>query len=76
MRRGLAGGVGAIVATDTVSRNVHVVEVGRQPGNRCMTVLTIVAAGNMRRMFSNRSNAVVARATGSDDLRMIDGKRG
>lgn len=40
-----------------------------------MTVITIFAAGNMRRVLPGGNRAIVAGRTGSDDLGMIDSVR-
>jgi len=61
MRGILAGGFGTVVAAEAVARNVHVVEIRRQPANGRMTVVAIVATGDVRRMFAGRCEAVVTR---------------
>ena len=41
-----------------------------------MTVITVVAAGYMRRVLPGGRETVVAGAAGADDLRVVDGKYG
>ena len=41
-----------------------------------MTVIAVVAAGNMCRMLAGGSNAVVARTTGTENLGVIDNHHG
>ena len=60
MIEALARGFGAVVALDTVSDDIHMVEIGRHPGHCCMTVIAIVAAGDMGRVFAGRDQAVMA----------------
>jgi len=72
MAHGLADGVDVIVATDAVSGNVVVIEIGRQPGGRRMTVLAGIAAGYVPRRFAGNDCVVVAARTGTCHLQMID----
>ena len=60
MRRSLARRVSAIVAAETVTRNVDVVKVRRNPPDGRMTIVAVVAAGDMRRVFTRRHRSVVA----------------
>ena len=60
VRRTLAGLVNAVVAANTVARDVHVVEVGRYPGHRRVAVIAVVAAVDMVRVLASRVDAVVA----------------
>ena len=60
MRRVFAGRVYAVVTVMAVAGDIHMIEVGGKPCNRRVAVVAIVAAGNMRRMFSSRDRAVVA----------------
>lgn len=69
----LAGGVSAVMAAETVAGNVHVIEVGGQPGNRRVAVITVVAALNVIGTLAGSGYAVVARATGTDHLRVVNG---
>jgi len=72
----LAGRVGAVMAADAVTRDVHVIEVRRYPGDRRVAVIAVVAAGDVRRMFAGRGIAVMTGKTGSEHLRVIDHVRG
>ena len=69
----LADGLCAVVATDTVVRNSHVIEVRGKPGGRCMTFVAIAAALNVSRVFSRCRHAVMAGTAGTEDLHVIDG---
>lgn len=72
MSRVLAGCFNPVVAAGAIARYADVIEVGGQPTDRCMTVVAVVAARNMRRMLARRCCAVVARAAGAKNLRVID----
>ena len=39
-----------------------------------MAIITVIAAGDVCRMFATRGNAVMARATGADNLRVINSR--
>jgi len=56
----LAGGIGAVVAGRAVSSDTSMIKVRRHPGNRRMTIVTVVAAGNMVLVLARRNIAVVA----------------
>jgi len=56
----LACSVNTIMAAGAISRDVYVIEVGWQPGDRRVTIITIGAAGHMRRILSARYCAVMA----------------
>ena len=72
MGRVLAGRVGAVVAADAVARDIHVIEVGREPGDGCMAVVAVVAARDVRRVLARGSVAVVTGEAGSEHLRVVD----
>jgi len=55
-----AGCNSAVMAADTVAKNVHVIEICRRPRNCCVTVVAGVAAGNVGRVFPGCGDAVVA----------------
>jgi len=61
--RGLADGLRAVVAAHTIASDVDVIEVRRQPGDRRMAVVAVVAAGYMGRVFAGRCDAVMTGAT-------------
>jgi hypothetical protein len=65
-----------VVTTDTVTGDIQVIEVRRQPADRAVTVIAGVAAGNMCWLFADGSDTIVAGAAGSDYLRVIDGQHG
>lgn len=71
MSRVLACGLSAVVATDAVVRDVHVIEVGRYPGKRCMAVIAVVATRNVRRVLAGRRIAVMAGNAGSQYLGVV-----
>ena len=72
MRQVLTFGFGAIVAIEAAARDVDVVEVRGQPANRRVTVITIIAAGYVCRVLANCRDAVMAGATGSYHLCVIN----
>lgn len=73
MRRAFAGGIDAVVAARTIARNVHVVEIGGQPGGGRMAIVTIIATRNMGRVLAGCDNTIVARAASAQNLCVIDG---
>ena len=73
VRQVFACGIGAIVAADSISRDVGVIEVGRSPCRGRMAIVTGVAAGKMRRILAGCSHAIVAGEAGTKDLGVIHG---
>ena len=67
-----ARSVGAVMAAGAIARDIHVVEIGWQPGNGRMTVIAIGATGDMCRILSARYCAVMTGAAGTQHLRMVD----
>ena len=67
----LARRVGAVVAADAIARDINVIEVRRDPRNRCMAVVAVVAAGDVRRVLARGRIAVVAGEAGPEDLRVV-----
>jgi hypothetical protein len=63
VRRRFAGGLGAVVAADTVAADVEVIEVRRQPGDAAVAIIAGVVAGDVRRVLAGGGDAVVAGAT-------------
>ena len=59
MRRVLARRIGAVVAGHTAVDDVDVIKVGGKPGDRRVAIVTIVAARDMRWMFTGRYCVVV-----------------
>ena len=72
MGRVLAGRVGAVVAADAVARDIHVIEIRRDPGDGCMAVVAVVAARDVRRVLARGGIAVVTGEAGPEDLRVVD----
>ena len=72
---GLAGCVCAVVTAEAVAGNVCMIEGRRQPRYRCMAVVTIITAGNVRLTLAQRDRIVVTGYAGTYDLRMIDAIR-
>ena len=70
----LAGRFNAVVATGAIPGNTHVIEVRRAPGDARVTIVTGIAAGDMRWMFASCDDAVVTRIARTDDLCVIDGE--
>jgi hypothetical protein len=68
----LARRINAIMAVEAVAHDIHVIEIGGQPGSRRVTVIASVVARDMRRVLASRSDAVVAITATSHDLRMVD----
>ena len=66
------GGVSAVVATEAVASNVHMVEIRGQPTDRRMAIFAIITAGNMVRRFAGRCQPIVTGATGTENLGVID----
>lgn len=62
------------MATDAIAGDVQVIEIGRPPGYRGVTVIAGIAAGDVRRMFADGCDAVVAGTAITDDLCVIDSK--
>ncbi len=71
MLRILASRVGAVMATDTVAKNVYVIERSWAPGNCGVTVIASVIAGDVCRMFSDRHDAIVTGSANTYYMRMI-----
>jgi len=74
--RVLTGCVRAVMAAKTVTGDVPVIEIRGQPTNCAVTVIAIVTAGDMRRIFASGNDAVVAGATTPDHLGVIDSHHG
>ena len=70
-----AGRLGAVMAADTVTKDVYVFEIRRYPGGCEVTVITGITAGNMRRILAGRSNAVMATNTITNNAKVIENSR-
>jgi len=68
----LTRGRNTVVATATVSRDSSMIENRRSPGERRVTVVTSIAAGDVSGMFAGCCNAVMTRVAGADDLRVVN----
>lgn len=68
----LTGRDRTVMTTDAVSGDVCVIVICRQPCNRRMAVIAIVAAGDMRRMLACRGVTVVTGAATTKNLGMVD----
>ena len=68
-----ARGIDAIVAFEAISSDIHMVEIGRNPGHCRMAVIAVTTAGNVRWVFAGCDRAVVAGEAGADDLGVVDG---
>ena len=71
--RRLSRCVRSVVAGYAVAKDIRVTEVGRDPGDRRVTVVAVVAAVEVRWMLTDCSGAVVAGGAGSNYLRVVDG---
>ena len=69
----LAERVCTVMTAKAITRYACMVEIGRQPGDRCMAVIAVIAARNMFRILSERDRAVMAGSASSNDLGVIDG---
>ena len=74
MRRAFASGVGAVMTAEAIVHYIHMVKIRGQPGDRRMTIVTVIAAGDMRGVFTGRGDAIMAGAAGAQYLGVIDGK--
>ena len=64
----------AIVAVDTVIRDIRVVEVCGYPADRRVTVVAIIPTGEVRRVLTGCRNAVMTGTTGAQYLRVVNGE--
>jgi len=67
----LARRVGAVVAAEAVSGDVHVIEIRRYPRDGGVTVIAIIAARYVRRMLAGCSRSVVAGTACANDLCVV-----
>ena len=68
----LAGCIHPVVTAHAITGDVDVVKIRRQPGDRAMAVVAIVATGDVRRVLASGNNAIMAAAAISQDLGVID----
>jgi len=72
MCRIFAGRVYAVMAADTITHDIHMVEIRRQPGHGAVAIVTIVAAGDVPLVFSGCCEAIMAGAATAQHLRVIN----
>lgn len=70
--RVLAGGLHAVMATDTISRNPAVVESRRRPGNGRMARVTLLGSGDMPGILTRSNHAIVAAGATTQYLGVVD----
>ncbi len=75
MRKVFAGCVRSVMATDTVTGDVYMIEVCWYPCGRDVTVVTGVAAGNVGWVLAGRADAVVATNAIADHAEVIENSR-
>lgn len=74
VRRRLAGCIRAVMAIDAIARDIDMVEVRWQPGHRRVTIVAVIATGNVGRVLAGRDVAVMATAAGPDYLRVVNNR--
>ncbi len=74
MRGALAGRVGAIVTAEAIVDDVGMVEVRGCPCNGRMAVITVIATGDVGRVFAGRLDAVMAGTASAQDLCVVHRK--
>jgi len=72
VRRTFARGFRAVVAVDAVTGDVDVIEVSGQPAGGRVTVVASVAAGDVGWILAGRGKTIMAGATSTRNLRMVD----
>jgi len=72
VRRTFAGRVRTVVAAHAISRDISVIEIGRDPGDCRMAVVAVVATRYMSTVFAGGRCAIVAGAASANYLRMVD----
>ena len=68
----LARGVRTVMAAGTVTRDVDVIEICRQPASCRMTVVTVIATVDVILVLATRDHAIVAGSAGPDHLCVIN----
>lgn len=69
----LARRLNTVVTAEAIASDVDVIEIGGQPAIGRVTIITVVAACNVRRVLAGRCDAIVAGATGAQYLGMVNG---
>lgn len=72
MSRVFANRIGTVMAAEAVADNVHVIEIRRQPANRTVTIVAVVAARNMVLTLACGGNSVVTRSARAQNLCVIN----
>ena len=72
VRRTLARCVRTVVAAEAAVDDICMIKVCRRPRYGRMTIVAIVAAGDVRRVFAGRSHAIVAGTARANHLRVVD----
>jgi len=65
MRRAFASRVAAVMTAEAIVHYIHMVKIRGQPGGRRMTIVTVIAAADMCRVFAGRGDAVMTGAAGA-----------
>ena len=68
----LARGVGTVVAAEAIACDIHMIEVGREPGDSRMAIVAIVATCNVRGVLARREVPIVAGGTLPQHLGVVD----
>ena len=76
VRAVLASSSNTVMAVAAVVNDIRVVEVGRQPADCRMAVVTIDTARNMRWVFADRGDAIVAGTASAQHLSVVHSIRG
>jgi hypothetical protein len=64
----------AIVTTDTITGNTHMIVAGTHPGDRIVTIVAGIPAHHVPGIFSLGDNTVVATLTTPDHCHMVNSK--
>lgn len=75
VRRVLADGIGAIVATNAITRDVGVVEVGRSPRRSRMAILADIGRVDMCQVLARRVRPIVTINALVRDVHVIEIRR-
>lgn len=71
-----SGRIRTVMAAPTVTDDIDVIEISRYPAGGGMTIVTVVAAVDVRRVLACCCSTVVTGAARANDLGVIDGKHG
>ena len=67
-----ARGIDAVMAAEAIVDDIHVVEIGGNPGDRRVAVITVVATTDVGRVLAHCRGTVVTGDAGADYLHVID----